>query len=747
MSKKAVVILSIAVVVSLMIIGFFIYRASIARGMEVEIAPPAKVLIGVPFDVRVGVSNKSSNLFKNVRLWLKLPSGLAFVGSPISQESVSRELGALSGNGYSQQTFTLIALNGENTFKKISADAIYDSGYFDAEFDKKIDQNLTVGGHGIEMDIAAPQKILNGQAFETELSFKNVSGVNLSELKVRVDYPPTFTLSGATLPPDVGNNTWVLGNMLKGSEVKFKITGNVIGPDGAFFDSLATVEALLAGEIYPINKNAATIGIAPAPITLKINLNNDNEYIAAPGSDLRYTLNYVNNTDIGLRDLIVRAKLSGIMYDLSTLSSNGTFRSSDNSVTWTAANFPSLVYLAPGQSGSVSFNVRAKRDYPIKKASDKNFLLKVSATIDSPTVPYFVNEGKAESFASIENKVQGLVDLDALAYFRDAASGITNKGPMPLRLDQPTNFTIHWRITNYATDVKDIEVRAFLGGNVRATGVMKSNAATIPFYNERTQEMIWQLPKIDATTGVIGKPIEAIFQVEAVPSTNDLNRDMLLIQDSSLTATDDFTGVALSSQDDEITTGSLDDQTVSGQGTVLQQPQVLQLQQTHLDERQKLLLLLAQQKASRAEQDAQLAELQARQSSAQTALERQLQKLRDAYKPPVILPPVIAGGEGGGVVVDEECANQAASNRDAEFAAVDDNHDDDLNAALEKRRNLLIAAALVGDPHLRHILIVAALVGYEKDEKEIEEDWNEGRAAAQRKYQQDMAACNGGAGL
>src|SRR3989344_8242156 len=201
MNKRAVLILVGAVILSLAIIFFFVYRARIARGMEIEIVPPAKVLIGVPFDVTVGVSNISSNHFKNIRLAMKLPPGLAFVGSSLSEESISREISALEEGGSSQQTFTLIALDGENTFKKISANATYEAGSFNAEFDKASDKNLVVGGHGVVLDIAAPQKILNGQAFETELSFKNVSDVDLNDLKLKVYYPPTFTLAGATIPP------------------------------------------------------------------------------------------------------------------------------------------------------------------------------------------------------------------------------------------------------------------------------------------------------------------------------------------------------------------------------------------------------------------------------------------------------------------------------------------------------------------------------------------------------------------
>ncbi len=568
MSRKTIFILAGAALLALIVVGFFVYQANVSGGLAINFTLPDKVLIGIPFDLKVGAANNSSSVLSNVRLSLNLPEGLAFVGSPVAKNLDFRDLNNLGSGGLSEQTFRLVALSGENTFKRITADVAYISGSLSSRFEKSVDKDIAIGGYGLTLDLVTPKEVLNGQAFDAEVSFRNVSDIDLDNLKLKIDYPLTFTLSKSTLPPDIGNNTWLLGGLRKGSDMKFKISGSLIGPEGASFDLKATIESVLGGQSYPISSNTATISLATSPVSLKIALNGDSEYIARTGDILNYTLNYANNTDVGLRDVIVKAQLIGAMFDFNSVNSNGTFRSSDSTLTWNASNIPGLATLSPGQSGSVSFSVHTKSDYPIKRLSDKNFTLKVTATIESPTVPHFVAEGKTISFASIENKVQGKVNLDARAYFRDATSGILNKGPMPPRVGQPTDFTIHWVITNYSTDIKDVEVRAFLGGNVKFTGVAKSNTTTIPTYNDRTQEVVWQLPKVGATAGITGLPIEAIFQVEATPSSTDLNRDMLLIQDSNLKATDDFTGVALSSKDGGITTQLPDDPTASNNGTV-----------------------------------------------------------------------------------------------------------------------------------------------------------------------------------
>jgi len=108
-----------------------------------------------------------------------------------------------------------------------------------------------------------------------------------------------------------------------------------------------------------------------------------------------------------------------------------------------------------------------------------------------------------------------------------------------------------------------------LGPNVRFTGVAKSNAASAPIYNERTQEMSWLIDRVPATTGIAVASIEAIFQVEAVPSSSDLGETMVLMGETQLRAADDFTELEITASDSELTTELSDDPTVKpADGTV-----------------------------------------------------------------------------------------------------------------------------------------------------------------------------------
>jgi len=197
--------------------------------------------------------------------------------------------------------------------------------------------------------------------------------------------------------------------------------------------------------------------------------------------------------------------------------------------------------------------------YPIKKLSDKDFILKVAAEISSPTVPYYVASDKTIGLADFETKVVGAAIISSQAFFRDNASGIINKGSLPPKVNMPTNFTIHWQITNYSTDIKNVEVKAYLQSGVRWTNNVKSNISSMPTYNERTQEVVWQINNIAATKGIISQPIEAIFQVEATPNVAQVGENLPLLSQTILRAVDEFVNVDLTASALSLNTQLLSD--------------------------------------------------------------------------------------------------------------------------------------------------------------------------------------------
>lgn len=561
--------------IGILVIGgiafFTLGSGGTSQGLQITFSTPVRVLIGTPFEVKITVKNNSRNILRKAKLSLELPKEIAFVSDGVDRRIEARELGDLGVQGSTEGTFTIVAAAGENSIKEIKAVVSYLPTEGDSRFERNAVTNIEVGGSSIAMDLSMPQKVFGGEEFEVKLSYQNVSEGDVEDVRLRFEFPPTFQYKSASLEPAAGGaSTWELGDLRQRSEGSIIIRGSLSGPEKTLYEFKGHLEKRLGGRTYAISEKSGQIEILESPLALSITANGSPYSLARRGANISYAIKYTNNTEVGLRDVIIKARIIGEMVDLQEIRSKGVFRSIDNTIIWTAANEPGLDVLLPNSTGEVSLSVGLRDTYPIERLSDKHFVVRLEAEIESPTVPPFVNAERTVGVAQLTTKVVGDFAFDQKAYFRDAASGILNKGPFPPKADNPTQFTVHWQVKNYSNDLRDLEVRAFLGGNVRFTGEVKSTNGILPSYNNRTQEIVWSVPDVPATKGILDAPLETIFQVELTPSTNQINTSPILVRSTEALAVDAFTGVALERKVDQVTTKLPDDSTVSsGEGAVI----------------------------------------------------------------------------------------------------------------------------------------------------------------------------------
>lgn len=538
--------------------------------MDLAIDAPEEALIGVPFDFRVEFSNQSGSVLKDVNLTVSLPDGAVFAGSGEDKLLANKNLGNVGEGSLIAETYQIVFLRGGNTSQEIKSVISYAPGNLRTHFETVKKAEIAVRESGVAVELVGPEKVFNGEEFSFDLVYRNVSELDFSNLELRLEYPPSFTFLGSSLEPDKGKNTWTLGDLRKGSEGTFAITGSIIGPENATADFKFGLTANIAGKNYDLEIKPFTMTIAPSSLGLSVVLNNKPEYIAKANDDLNYVISYINNTDTTLRDVVIRAQVVGEMFDLGLLNTDGLFRSSDNKIIWNSQTTPSLGVVSPSSAGFVKFSIKTKASYPIRRFGDKNFVLRINAEIESPTPPDSGASSRTYSLARLDSKVSGNIVLDVRGYFRDAEAGILNKGTMPPRVGQPTNFTVHWVLKNFANDISGLEIRSELKSGVQFTGVAKSNFGPLPFYDEKNRQLVWQLDKLSANKGVVDQPLEAIFQIEATPSANQVGNYMPLLGETMVKALDSFTGQEFLASMSALTTALPNDVTIGSQGGVVQ---------------------------------------------------------------------------------------------------------------------------------------------------------------------------------
>lgn len=520
-------------IVFIIIAGLVIYGALIwlnqGGGISLQFNGPKTVLVGEPFDLKIAISNPTNNVFRNAQLSLKLPEGIVFIGREDHEYLFSKDLGNL-GSGSSQvESFQLMLVKAkEGDVKNVEAMINYSAGSSTSRFEKKSVFQVTAGGPAVSLTVTAPDQTANGKQLTLKTSYKNTGDKELNGLFLAVDYPQAFTYLQSTLDPDPEskNNKWLLGGLHPQSEGEVTILGKLISQPNSVHSFKFKLGAILGGKEYIINEQIVDITIKSSSLSLEILANNVPEYIAEPGEVINYTINY-RYLDQPAKKAVLTAQLKGPMFVENKV------------LTWNLSD------LQP--TGSLAFQAAVRPDYPIRRLGDRNFILEVEAKMD---------DGENVSLASIKSKVKGRLEIDTAGFFRDAASGIVNNGPWPPKAGEATQYTIHWKLVNYANNVRQVVVRAPLPSYVRLV-----QGADIE-YGSSNNEVIWRVKNISATRGVLSKPVETVFQIEAVPPSNSVGDYLPLLGETTVTAIDEFTGFPLENSDEAVTTQLSDDQTI-----------------------------------------------------------------------------------------------------------------------------------------------------------------------------------------
>lgn len=547
------------------VIFFINYFKNISSDVTIEIQGPEEVLRGVPFEVDVSISNNTDGLVTQAELTLSSTNGIVNLSGLNVKEIKADAVGDLGSGSLAKRTYRFLAVGDVDSIEEI----VFNLSYFafgGNRFETKEIKKVKIKSSAIEFEVKKPDQILPGSAFELTIQYKNVSQEDLPETFLEIKYPSSFKFISSSLSPDSLNNYWRLGELRSGSGGDLKLKGTLEGANDTSFIFPIIFGARFLGEDFPVTTKEIELTISPAPVGINVLINRQTNYVARIGDRLTYTIQYTNSSGIALKDVVIKAELNGELYDFTTLVANADFNLATRTVTWDVSRVPGLRLLDAGASGEASLEIKLKNQFPISRLNDKNFTLKFAASITSPSVPYYLSASATKSETRVETKVAGLVEIDAKAFYRDALSKIVNLGPMPPKVGQATQYTIHWSIRNYGTDVSNVRLSAFLSPNVLWTGQVKSNTDSVPLYNEETREIIWTIDKIKATKGILDEPFVAAFQIEATPTPTDLGKFQDLITPTVLRATDDFTGLELLSSDVALNTSLPDDITIGQSG-------------------------------------------------------------------------------------------------------------------------------------------------------------------------------------
>ena len=561
-------VMAVFALVALLLTGGYFYSKSVNGGVSVEINwPQREIYPGDVLDVDVVINNNSKSSLQNVRLTLNFPVNIRLLDNKDRVNEVRELSGEVNPGALVKETYKVVVFpGGEDQNYILEARANYSTKSFSNDFERSKSEKVDISKEGFELEMTVPEKVSTGEGFPIEIVYKLPELERESLGKFLVLEGPSLRVLDTNLE-QVSENKWLLE---RGEDQKISASILIVTKPSDIFLLKAKMVVEFQGEDYVISEKQSEVLLIGSSLALSVNLLDPKEFVS-PGESLNYKVSYKNNTDVDLKNALLKAELVGDMFDFGSINTSGTFDSLQRTVTWSSSKFGELRELAKGEEGSFDINIKVKPSFPINSADDKNFTLKVRGSIESPTVIQGTNADRTSNFANSEVNVSGNITVDAKAYFRDADSGILNEGPFSPRIGQATEYTIHWSLVNTGTDVDEVIVRAHLENGVGFTGEVKGTTNVLPTLDSSNNEVVWSVGEIPATEGILGKGPEAIFQLSLTPGIGLVGQFAPLLGITSVSAKDKFTGVSLLGTDSPLTTALPDDTTVGlNQGKVIQ---------------------------------------------------------------------------------------------------------------------------------------------------------------------------------
>lgn len=528
--------------------------------VSVEIVGPTDVASGETVSYKVVFRNMNVLKVKDAEVVVSFPESFRVgqaEGFEIDGHSMRRSVGEIAPDGSGEVRFSGKFYGSKGSLVYFHPTLRFIPFGVSGAFETGGQTGVTIVSSPLFLEMTAPQEAMSGNEVEYVISYRNDSDLPYSNIRILADYPEDFRFSGSDPRPTEGDDVFRIGNLEPGASGEIRVHGTLYGENNQS-KAVAASLGVFQGDgnflAYETKDRATRMIVSPLSITQTVNGRVD--LAAKPGDPLRYELGFVNQGDIGLRDVIVTVELDPTLLDLTRLDlrgGKGFYDAGRQSIVWTAADLPALARLEPGQGGMVSFSVPLRGDIATTGEAGKHLSVRTVAKIDSPDVPFVLASNKVIASNTLEVRVGSEIGFDILGFHTDTP--IPNSGPVPPTVGRETTYMLRFRVTNYLNDLTGARVVATLPSGVRCTGVFLPDTEHMAC-NERTGEVIW-----DIGTMAGGEKVsrELSFQVAVVPGPDRTGDVLRLLSGAVLEATDTFTEERISVARGEKTTALTED--------------------------------------------------------------------------------------------------------------------------------------------------------------------------------------------
>jgi hypothetical protein len=530
-----------------------------ANNIDININAPVSIAGGEPVSFDVQVFNKNNVKLETVDLAVDFPIGTADPIDTAKELKNFRELiPDIDPNGVGQKTIQAVMYGEENSKKEIKVTVEYRVKGSNAIFQKEKIFDILINSSPLSLTVSSFKEVNSGQEFELAVTMASNSKEVIKNLLLKAIYPFGFTYISSDVKPISDTTVWRLGDIPAGSKKTIKIKGKLEGQDdesrifrfntgapSARNDKVIGTEYVSTIQEVAIKKPFVTIGVS-------LDSDSENqEYVGSFNNPVRVEVSYFNNLPTAIIDGEIHVKLSGNAFDKASVSpEQGLYQSGNNEIVWNQMTTPDLKEIPAGASGRIGFSI-TPRD-----------MSSASRLVTNPNISLSINvNGKRNSENDVPESITSVAQRNIKIASNMSLGGqvirsngpFQNSGPIPPKAEQQTTYTVVWTVDDTSSAVTNAEVRSSLPAYVKWLGKTDPSSENIT-YNSVDGTIDWKIGSIGTYTLNNTKRRQVAFQVAINPSITQVGQAPALVNQSILTAQDDFTNKALNSSLSPLTT-------------------------------------------------------------------------------------------------------------------------------------------------------------------------------------------------
>lgn len=541
-----------------------------------SVAGPERVGSGEDVTLKLRLENGSRVSWENVALTFTIPSGFALkqvhpapVSGPLDAAHPPSgplvwDIGTLPARASAEVTLTGRLFGEEGTSVLFTArTTLAPSPHPSLKVEKSSVSPVIIASVPVDLTIDVPRTSASGTPITVSVVVQNRLAHDLEGARLLLESPPGFVFKAATPPVEGRELRFDLPALPPQDQHRVTVSGVISGDPETAKPFTAQVGFLTPDGRFIVAKTIQrSLTIERAALSLSQLYHNEADLLKAdPGAEIPAKVRYQNTGTTGLREVIVRLAFQGVGLDEQSVEvEGGFFDSRRKQITWSAASRPELRALRPGEAGELPFTFRllAASALPFTRPEDRNFVLKATATADSPDLPVPPGAPKQVVTDEFEILLNTVPAVTRDAFLDDGRAGLpVSVGSLPPTVGKETTFTVRSRVANTSNEIIDATVQTVLPEGVRWVGKEYHTVGEVRF-NERTRDVIWTIPLIPARAGAALLGPEFAFQVGLTPSLNQLGSMLALTRAITLQGTDAHTTARVRAEAEVVTTETVD---------------------------------------------------------------------------------------------------------------------------------------------------------------------------------------------